>query len=681
MILNGRQTFAPLLIGLCLLAMPAVALAEGYCGDGGLDPATEECDDHNFINRDGCSAYCKIEDMTPPTVASVSIPNGTTGVKTTTNSLSLIFSEPVDSSSLNTLNNVLLLHNAVPMGITISLGSDKKTLAIQISKDLFPESSHALRINNVKDLAGNRMAEESITVFETGALIDHTAPNVVVDPPGGTYGFAQNVTLTPYLDDYTGSEDFIDPTAKIYYTVDGSLPTEQSTLYTVAIPIRTNATLKFFAVDSVKNRTQVRSIPYSFACLEIPNAKKISPYPTCNTLECEYGFVMRGSACVVSLEAASADDYVTNAVTAPLFPSPTPVTITSKPSIFISPAHKGLIPRPIVFKETKRGTILQFERDTTITDNLGKAFSGYILPPINLYTKDYPINFGYTFRSIFEFKSGDGSALTFNPPYHITIPYSDVFNPAEGVTVFTYNPKTETYTPLGKSGYTVDLAKQQVTLTSAKTGQFFIAQSGQNFNRAIFKDITNHWAKNYIEALYRKGIVNGRDEGVFAPDLAMTRAEFIKVALKAIGAEVPNPDSIKRAPFRDSPLDAWFTPYLFKAKELGLIKGFSDNSFKPGKLINRAEAIKILVAAFGFDLAPAKGEVAAATAKNFKDLLSGQWYFESIDFALRNKLVNGPLGKNGAPLKTFGPDKPITRAEMSKLTIKTIELKEALGKK
>lgn len=685
--MTHRRSQVLVLLGLCLLLLPLSARAEGFCGDGALDPVTEACDDGNHINRDGCSAYCKIEDMTPPTVASVSIPNGTTGVPTTTHTLTVIFSEPIDPTTLNTISNVQFQHNAIPMDITLSLASDSKTLTLQIAKDLFPESSHALRIKNIKDTAGNPMAAESITVFQTGTLIDHTPPNVVVDPPGGTYGFAQNVTLTPYLGEYTGSEEFRDTTAKIYYTVDGSAPTEKSTPYTIAIPIRANATLKFFAVDNVNNRTQVRSIPYSFACPEVPNAKRVTGYPTCNTLECEYGFVLRGSACVVSLEAASADDYITNAVTAPLFPSATPVTITSKPSIFVTPAHRGIIPRPIIFKDSKRGTVLQFDRDTKITDSLGKAFSGYIRPPINLYLKDYPINFGFTFRSIFEFKSADGKDLSFAPPFHITIPYSDAFNPDEGATIFTYNPKTETYTPYNKNLYSVDVAKHQITLTSGNTGAFFIAQSGENFNRAIFKDITNHWAKNYIEALYRKGIVNGRDEGIFAPDLPLTRAEFIKVALKAAGATIPDPDSVKRAPFRDSPLDAWFTPYLAKAKELGLIKGFSDNSFKPGKLINRAEAIKILIAAFGFDLTPAKSKTPAktatpsVTAKNFKDLLSGQWYFESVDFALRNKLVNGPLAKNGTPLKTFGPDKLITRAEMSKLAIKTIELKEALGKK
>jgi hypothetical protein len=315
-----------------------------------------------------------------------------------------------------------------------------------------------------------------------------------------------------------------------------------------------------------------------------------------------------------------------------------------------------------------------------IKDSDGKAFSGYIRPPINLYMKDFPIDFGYTFRSIFEFKAADGRDLTFAPPFKMTIPYTDVFNPDEGVTVFTYNSKTETYTEYAKANYTVDLANRQVVLSSANTGAFFIAQSGENFNKAVFTDIIGHWAKNYIEALYRKGIVKGKDNGIFAPNDKLTRAEFIKIALKAANIDVPNADDIQSAPFRDSPLDAWFTPYLAKAKELGLIKGYQDNSFFPGKFIDRAEAIQILISALGFDLTPKKNEVPAAQAKQFRDLIVGQWYYDTIDFALRNKLVDGPHIVNGVLSKTFDPSRPITRAEMAKLTMKAIDLKESLNK-
>jgi len=657
---------------------PHAFAEEGFCGDGALDPATEQCDDGNHVNRDGCSAYCQIEDMTPPTVTSVSIPDGTKDVKTTTREITVTFSEPIDPKSLNTDTNVRLEYNAIPLDIMLDLSDDQKTLSIHVNQDLFPEARHAILIKNVKDVPGNVIVAKPTTIFETGAFIDHVAPNVVVDPKGGTFGFAQNVTLTPYIGIYTGNPEFLDTTAKIFFTLDGSEPTDKSELYKVSIPIRTKSTLKYFAVDTVGNRTPVKTETYNFDCPDQPNSKRVSPYPHCNVLECNYGFVLRGNACVVSLETTLADDYVTNAVTAPLFSSDKPMTITSKPSIYITPEHKGIIPRPLIFKDSKRGIVIQFERDTLIKEKDGRAFSGYIKPPVNLYMKDYPINFGYSFRSIFEFKAADGRDLTFKPAIHVTLPYSDAFNPEEGVTIFTYNPKTETYTAYDKKLYTADIALQQVIITAPKTETFFIAQSGQNFNRSIFKDIKDHWAKNYIEALYRRGIVKGKDDGIFAPNDRLTRAEFIKIALKAAGIEPPNADDVLKAPFRDSPLDAWYTPYLAKAKELELVKGYSDNSFKPSKLINRAEAIKILISAFKFDITPKKDEVPASQAKNFKDLTPSQWFYNSIDFALRHQLVDGPRGTNGAILKIFGPDQPIIRAEMAKLTMKTIELSETL---
>ncbi|MGF1675894.1 MAG: S-layer homology domain-containing protein, partial [Rivularia sp. (in: cyanobacteria)] len=43
---------------------------------------------------------------------------------------------------------------------------------------------------------------------------------------------------------------------------------------------------------------------------------------------------------------------------------------------------------------------------------------------------------------------------------------------------------------------------------------------------ARFPDITNHWARPFIEALARRGILNGYPDGTFRPDNSVTRAEF-----------------------------------------------------------------------------------------------------------------------------------------------------------
>src|SRR5690606_3457880 len=42
----------------------------------------------------------------------------------------------------------------------------------------------------------------------------------------------------------------------------------------------------------------------------------------------------------------------------------------------------------------------------------------------------------------------------------------------------------------------------------------------------VFTDTENHWAKSAISEAYANGIVSGYENGSFAPDQTMTRAEF-----------------------------------------------------------------------------------------------------------------------------------------------------------
>jgi hypothetical protein len=355
------------------------------------------------------------------------------------------------------------------------------------------------------------------------------------------------------------------------------------------------------------------------------------------------------------------------------------MTIMTKPAIFITPEHKGIIPRPLIFKDTVRGTVISFKRDTKITDMEGKPFTGYIRNLQNLYMKDFPINFGYSFRSIFKFIADDDKNIQFDPPVTITLPYTDAFTSDEACYVLTYNPATQQYSEYSRGLYKSDLTNKTVTITSYKTGIFFVAQRGENFNQSVFRDVVTHWAKNYIEALYRKGIVTGRDEGIFAPDENLTRAEFVKVALKSIGEDVQD-YKFTKSPFSDVPMYAWYAPYISKAKDLGFIKGRDDKTFGPDELINRAEATKILFTAFNFDLTKYPASPAESSKDRFIDLKKSDWFFPYASFAIQNGIMSGVQSPANEHQRHFYPGSPITRAEMAKLAMKTIELDEALKK-
>ena len=520
-----------------------------------------------------------------------------------------------------------------------------------------------------------------IISFTTAKVIDTTAPTIVVSPSGGTYNFSQEIKLIPYIDSYTNSDDFIDKTAKIYYTLNDVNLSDKSNIYSSPISITEGTTLRYFAVDSLGNKTPVYTERYRLQCPLYPNSKKVvSSYPICKILECNYGFTSKNNSCVPYF-GNDPEDYKANAVTAPLLGSSTPMYITTRPAIYVTMEHRGTIKRPIIFKDPKRNIVLEFAQNTEITDKDSKPFKGYIKQPDNLYMKDFPINYGYVFKSILAFKADDGGDLNFSPAYKITIPYTASFNYDEDCVVFQYDPKSETYSEYDKTLYINDGIKKEVIINSKKTGTFFIAQKGQSYNKAVFNDITTHWAKNYIEGLYRKGIVKGRSSGVYAPDDKLTRAEFVKIALLAIGVTVDTSAEIDDAPFKDVPLYAWYAPYIKKAKDLKLIAGYGNNIFKPDQTINRAEAIKILLAGFKFDLSTTKTSTTTTTAPpTYNDLRKTEWYFPYIDFAITNIIFTGNEGYS-KPVKLFQPGQPMTRGEMAKLAMKAIELNDELKTK
>ncbi|MEW5801628.1 MAG: chitobiase/beta-hexosaminidase C-terminal domain-containing protein [bacterium] len=91
-----------------------------------------------------------------------------------------------------------------------------------------------------------------ISAYARGAVtIDRTPPQVNAAPAGGTYVGSRSVTLQS------------NETASIYYTLDGSDPTCASLSYSTPIAITETATLKFMAVDTAGNKSNVMAETYT----------------------------------------------------------------------------------------------------------------------------------------------------------------------------------------------------------------------------------------------------------------------------------------------------------------------------------------------------------------------------------------------------------------------------------
>lgn len=173
-------------------------------------------------------------------------------------------------------------------------------------------------------------------------------------------------------------------------------------------------------------------------------------------------------------------------------------------------------------------------------------------------------------------------------------------------------------------------------------------------NRPSLGDIANHWAKDYVEDLVNRGVVNGYDDGTFRPDAPVTRAEFLKMALVALDYEIA--ESVSEKPFTDVEALEWYAPYVAAAKEAGITSGYSDGTFKPDRQIQRAEALKMLFLA-------ANIEVSAEGSSEFPDVAESDWFFAYVKKARELGIVGGYTNGN------FGPGDPMTRGQVAKVII------------
>lgn len=104
-----------------------------------------------------------------------------------------------------------------------------------------------------------------------------------------------------------------------------------------------------------------------------------------------------------------------------------------------------------------------------------------------------------------------------------------------------------------------------------------------------FSDINNHWAKSAITTFIDRGHIKGYSDGTFRPNSNITRAEFISIVNNAFGFKEKGTEN-----FTDVKSTDWYYGEVVKAMKQGYISGYGDKTFKPNKAITREEACKII---------------------------------------------------------------------------------------
>lgn len=175
-----------------------------------------------------------------------------------------------------------------------------------------------------------------------------------------------------------------------------------------------------------------------------------------------------------------------------------------------------------------------------------------------------------------------------------------------------------------------------------------------------FIDVKKHWSKENICILFENNIVSGYSQSFFGPDDKLTRAQMVKIALNAMNIETKE---VTYKPFNDTAPKAWYTRYVAKAKELGIVKGYAGDVFLPDRPVTRAEAMKILFEASKLTKLGKFTVAGPIPAKPFKDIIGNEWFAAYIAQGYAGKVVSGY--NDG----TFRPNSNVTRGEMSKMAV------------
>ena len=112
-----------------------------------------------------------------------------------------------------------------------------------------------------------------------------------------------------------------------------------------------------------------------------------------------------------------------------------------------------------------------------------------------------------------------------------------------------------------------------------------------------FADIPTHaWYSGYVKYLSNNGITYGKSKTIFAPNDAITRAEFTTMAVRFFDVYGDGDAEIMEqfGSFNDVSSGYWAAEYIRYAAKHGWINGYGDGSFRADDEINRAEVVTIV---------------------------------------------------------------------------------------
>lgn len=163
---------------------------------------------------------------------------------------------------------------------------------------------------------------------------------------------------------------------------------------------------------------------------------------------------------------------------------------------------------------------------------------------------------------------------------------------------------------------------------------------------------TNYLA---IEYLVSTGTLQGYSDNTFKADQTINRAELMKILVAGQGID-PDANTYQNC-FPDVTTD-WYAKYVCYAHEQGWVDGYPDNTFKPAQTVNKVEAAKMIVNAYGFS--PATEESQMTSSFMFTDVSATDWFYGYVMVLTDVGVIDRDDGS------TYSPANDMSRGSVAK---------------
>ena len=182
----------------------------------------------------------------------------------------------------------------------------------------------------------------------------------------------------------------------------------------------------------------------------------------------------------------------------------------------------------------------------------------------------------------------------------------------------------------------------------------------------LFDDVSSkHWGFHFINFVNNKGIMIGKSQLQFEPEASLTRAELATIISRVI--EDKNIKMLQENQSESGFIDIaghWGEENILKLQNMGFVKGYDNNEFRPNNKVTRAEVCAII----GRLLKYIECTENYMQKQHYSDLSLEYWAYQDIYQVGKYGIVNGYLDG------TFGPEKEIKRVEIAKIIQKIYEI-------